>query len=106
MIRRISIPISIPISISIPSILKNISSFLYSSEPYRQLGRWCHPGIPNCTQDVLLKKIDFANSDNNFCNKKPQIVVTRKVPLRKLEIRDNIEPNTFTPQEYIDAMQN
>lgn len=90
----------------IPAIMNNISSFLYSSEPYRQLGRWCHPGIPNCTQDVLLRKIDFANSDNNFCNKKSLTIVTTRVPLHKLEISNNVQSNTFTPQEYIDAMHN
>ena len=88
----------------IPTIMNNISSFLYSGEPYRQLGRWCHPGVPNCTQEVLLKKIDFANSDNNFCNKKPSTFVTTRVPLDKLEISDNQPSNNFTPQEYIDAM--
>jgi hypothetical protein len=51
------------------NLITNISSILFSSETYRQLGRWCHPGIPNCSQDVLLRKIDFANSDNNLCNK-------------------------------------
>ena len=90
----------------ISAIMNNISSFLYSSEPYRQLGRWCHPGVPNCTQEVLLKKIDFANSDNNFCNKKPQNFVTTRVPLDKLEIYNNESSNNFTPQEYIDAMHN
>ena len=93
--------------IPIPTnIISNISSILFSSEPYRQLGRWCHPGVPNCTQDVLLRKIDFANSDNNFCNKKSQTFVTTRVPLHKLEISDNVQSNTFTPQEYIDAMHN
>ena len=90
----------------IPAIMNNISSFLYSGEPYRQLGRWCHPGLPNCTQEVLLKKIDFANSDNNFCNKKPETFITTRVPLDKLEISDNQPSNNFTPQEYIDAMHN
>ncbi len=88
------------------NVISNISSILFSSEPYKQLGRWCHPGVPNCTQDVLLRKIDFANSDNNFCNKKPQTFITTRVPLNKLEICDYIQPNTFTPQEYIDAMHN
>ena len=45
------------------NVISNISSILFSGEPYKQLGRWCHPGIPNCTQDVLLRKIDFANSE-------------------------------------------
>jgi hypothetical protein len=33
------------------------------------LGRWCHVNVPNCNYDVLLKKIDMANRDNNFCIK-------------------------------------
>ena len=82
------------------------SSILFSSEPYKQLGRWSYPGIPNCTQDVLLRKIDFANSDNNLFNKKPQTFVTTRVPLNKLEISDNEQSNNFTPQEYINAMHN
>lgn len=73
----------------IPSIMKNVSSILYSSEHYRNLGRWCHPGLPKCTQDVLLRKIDFANSDNNFCNKKQVTLVSTRVPLHKLEISNN-----------------
>lgn len=90
----------------IPTIINNISNILYSTESYRQLGRWCHPGVPNCTQEVLLRKIDFANSDNNLCFKKPANYVSTKVPLKKLEVSNNEEANTFTPQEYIDAMHN
>jgi hypothetical protein len=33
------------------------------------LGRWCHVNMPNCNYDVVLKKIDMANGDNNFCIK-------------------------------------
>ena len=86
----------IPIS---TNFITKISSILFSNESYRQLGRWCHPGLPKCTQDVLLRKIDFANSDNNLCSKKPQTFVTTKVPLDKLEINDYIQSNTFTRQE-------
>ncbi len=90
----------------ISNIMDKISKNLYSSESYKNLGRWCHLGIPNCTHDVLLRKIDFANSDNNFCNKKSQSFVTTKIPLHKLDINKGIKPNNFTPQEYIDAMHN
>ena len=90
----------------ISAIMNNISSFLYSSEPYRQIGRWCHPGVPNCTQEVLLKKIDFANSDNNLCNKKLSTFISTRVPLYKQDISNNQPSNNFTPQEYIDAMYN
>tara|TARA_B100001093_G_C26141808_1_gene723617 strand:+ start:151 stop:414 length:264 start_codon:yes stop_codon:yes gene_type:complete len=30
------------------------------------LGRWCHISIPSCCENVINRKIDFANSDNNF----------------------------------------
>ena len=33
------------------------------------LGRWCHVNMPKCNYDVVLKKIDMANRDNNFCIK-------------------------------------
>ena len=33
------------------------------------LGRWCHVNMPKCDYDVVLKKIDMANRDNNFCIK-------------------------------------
>ena len=91
----------------IPNIINNISNILSSNEPYKQLGRWCHPGIPNCSQDVLLRKIDFANSDNNLCNKNKEIIyLNKKIVNNKLYTNNNIEPSTFTPQDYIDAMYN
>lgn len=93
--------------IPIPTnVISNISSILFSGEPYKQLGRWCHPGIPNCTQDVLLRKIDFANSDNNLCNKNSSTFITTKIQVNKVELNEKVETNTFTPQEYIDAMHN
>ena len=33
------------------------------------LDRWCHVNMPKCNYDVVLKKIDMANRDNNFCIK-------------------------------------
>lgn len=36
------------------------------------LGRWCHVNMPKCNYDVVLKKIDMANRDNNFCIKPTQ----------------------------------
>ena len=33
------------------------------------LGRWCHVNMPKCNYDIVLKKIDMANRDNNFCIK-------------------------------------
>ncbi len=73
----------------IPKIINTISNILYSNESYRQLGRWCHPGVPNCTQEVLLRKIDFANSDNNLCSKNPKSYVTTRISLKKLKINND-----------------
>ena len=30
------------------------------------LGRWCHISLPKCCNNVIEKKIDFANRDNNY----------------------------------------
>ena len=30
------------------------------------LGRWCHVSLPKCCNNVIEKKIDFANRDNNY----------------------------------------
>ncbi len=52
------------------SFVKIIKKTLYNiklyNEPKFLLGRWCHINIPNCNNDVILRKIDFANSDNNL----------------------------------------
>ena len=40
-----------------------------NEKQFRLLGRWCHVNMPNCNYDVIIKKIDMANSDNNFCIK-------------------------------------
>ena len=64
---------------SMHNIINNIYNVINYKETYRLLGRWCHPILPNCNQNVLLKKIDFANSDNNFCIKKPPNYVIEKM---------------------------
>ncbi len=53
------------------SKLKNLIKKIFKvDEPSFMLGRWCHLNVPKCNNDVILKKIDFANSDNNLsCNK-------------------------------------
>ncbi len=52
------------------SFVKIIKKTLYNiklyNEPKFLLGRWCHINIPKCNNDVILRKIDFANSDNNL----------------------------------------
>lgn len=48
--------------------LKDIFNFIkFSNNSKYLLGRWCHLNVPNCNENVILKKIDFANSDNNLC---------------------------------------
>lgn len=32
------------------------------------LGRWCHISLPKCCNNVIEKKIDFANRDNSLCS--------------------------------------
>lgn len=34
------------------------------------LGRWCHISLPKCCNNVIEKKIDFANRDNSLCYNK------------------------------------
>ena len=47
---------------------KFIINFLFKKDLniMTNLHRWCHPGIYGCTNDVISKKIDFANYDNSF----------------------------------------
>ena len=40
-----------------------------NEQQFGLLGRWCHVNMPKCDYDVVLKKIDMANGDNNFCIK-------------------------------------
>lgn len=47
--------------------------FTLNDETYPLLGRWCHINIPSCNQSVVLKKIDMANQDNNFCYKPKKV---------------------------------
>jgi len=46
-----------------------INKLFKIDEPMFMLGRWCHVNVPKCNHDVILKKIDFANSDNNLSYK-------------------------------------
>ena len=47
-----------------------IKNFKLYTEPNILLGRWCHLNVPKCNDDVILRKIDFANIDNNLSCKK------------------------------------
>lgn len=51
------------------NLIKIFNNFIKPQESTYLLGRWCHKNIPNCNDSVILRKIDFANSDNNLCNK-------------------------------------
>ena len=80
--------------------ISNINSFINKlfkvDEPIFMLGRWCHINVPNCNHDVILKKIDFANSDNNLSYKTNK---TNKIIEKKSK-------HSLTPQEYIDGFNN
>lgn len=54
--------------------LTNFTEFLSrftktNDQKLSYLGRWCHVNMPKCNYVVVLKKIDMANRDNNFCIK-------------------------------------
>ena len=50
---------------------KKYIEFLFKNNQNNYLlGRWCHINIPNCDQNIIFKKIDFANNDNNLCYKR------------------------------------
>ncbi len=51
----------------INNVLK-LFSFLKEPELTMPLGRWCHVNMPKCDSQVIEKKINFANLDNNICN--------------------------------------
>ena len=78
----------------------NFNSFINKlfkvDEPIFMLGRWCHINVPKCNHDVILKKIDFANSDNNLSYKTNK---TNKINEKKSK-------DSLTPQEYIDGFNN
>lgn len=80
--------------------ISNIKSFINKlfkvDEPMFMLGRWCHISVPKCNHDVILKKIDFANSDNNLSYKINKNSTTNK----------KVVNNSLTPQEYIDGFYN
>lgn len=42
------------------------------------LGRWCHINMPMCNNDVINKKIHFANIDNSMCNFKKKLSNNKK----------------------------
>ena len=42
-----------------------IRNYIYGVNP-TNLHRWCHSLLPNCNNDVILRKIDLANYDNSF----------------------------------------
>jgi len=47
-----------------------LSKFTKNNEQqFGLIGRWCHVNMSKCNYDVVLKKIDMANRDNNFCIK-------------------------------------
>ncbi len=48
-------------------MFKKIFSILFrENNVIYNLHRWCHPLLKGCSNEVILKKIDFANMDNSF----------------------------------------
>ena len=49
----------------------NLVKNIFRERSERQiLGRWCHVSLPKCCNNVIEKKIDFANRDNSLCYNK------------------------------------
>ncbi len=79
------------------NLFYTINKYIFNSENII-LGRWCHINVPKCNHDTILKKIDFANSDNNLS------IATGKT--NKYSLTPDYNPEKYTPQEYIDRMYN
>ena len=60
-------------------MIKFINKLLNVNNQVYMLGHWCHVNIPKCNHDVILKKIDFANSDNNLSYKTNKTNKTNKI---------------------------
>ena len=60
--------INIIINSRIIEFNKKLIKFFKSKDIKYNLGRWCHIKIPTCNNDVIMRKIDFANNDNNLSN--------------------------------------
>ena len=50
------------------SFIKKIYHVINFKEKIPILGRWCHITIPSCNNDIIMRKIDLANQDNNYKN--------------------------------------
>lgn len=77
-------------------MIKFINKLLNVNNQVYMLGRWCHVNVHKCNHDVILKKIDFANSDNNLSYNK----------VNKVNKKEENTKKSFKPQEYIDAFNN
>ena len=71
--------------------------FSYNEKFNYNLGRWCHISIPNCNHDTIMRKIDFANNDNNLCNKKINNSSTNNI-----NSNTSNNSNKLKPQDFID----
>jgi hypothetical protein len=38
------------------------------------LGRWCNVSLPNCSEKVINRKIEFALTDHNICTFTPFLI--------------------------------
>ena len=63
--------------ININKLNTYICRFLKFDEPMSMLGRWCHVNMPKCNHEVLIKKIDMANHDNNYSIKEKTKTFTK-----------------------------
>ena len=88
-------------------MLKFIKKLFKIDEPMFMLGRWCHVNVPKCNHNVILKKIDFANSDNNLSYKANESNKANKDNKANKNNKNNTKNNkSLSPQEYIDGFNN
>tara|TARA_Y100000389_G_scaffold203805_1_gene253562 strand:+ start:2345 stop:2629 length:285 start_codon:yes stop_codon:yes gene_type:complete len=91
--------------------LVNFIGNIFKYETNVLLGRWCHISIPSCCENVINRKIDFANSDNNFdinkINKiKDNNFIINNTNNNNLIINNKKKNSENNAQEYINYFSN
>ena len=84
--------------------LVNFIGNIFKYETNVLLGRWCHISIPSCCENVINRKIDFANSDNNFDINKTN--KTNKSKDNNSIINNKKKNNENNAQDYINYFSN
>lgn len=59
------------------NIFKKYMKIFQNENTNITLGRWCHVGVPKCNHDVIMKKLDFANMDNNLSPRVKNVMIKK-----------------------------